>query len=103
MIARQPVRAELVALSIVILAVHAYAQVPQAAPPRSESELVAAGLATAQPAEHPARLVYANRDIVEFRANVLSRTPAERAAGAAQFLDRLVDESTVGPVTTETI
>ncbi len=86
-----------------MLARLAYGQAPTATTPRSESELVAAALASAQPAERPAPLVYANRDIVEFRANVFSRTPAERAAGAALFLDRLVNEGAVGQVTTDTL
>ena len=35
--------------------------------------------ATAVTGEQPARVVFANRVIVEFRATVLSRTPSQRA------------------------
>src|SRR5437899_11684013 len=50
----------------------------------------AAAVAGAQPAAQPATLIYANRPIVVFRATVLWRTPAERAAAAVLFIDRVV-------------
>jgi small-conductance mechanosensitive channel len=62
---------------------------------------IAAAAAAARPAEHPATLVYANRYVVTFRANVLARTPADRAASAVQFLNRLIEEAPTGRVTTE--
>src|SRR6185369_4023170 len=45
----------------------------------------AAAVAGAQSAGPPATLMYANRPIVVFRATVLGRTPAERAAAAVLF------------------
>lgn len=45
-----------------------------------------------------ATLVFQNRPIVEFRATVLSRTPAMRAAVADRFLRGLVDQPRLGPV-----
>src|SRR5215203_5648064 len=88
------------ALSAFLLVAEGSAQAPapgpgasptQAAPPVSESVFDQA-LRTATVAEERASLSYANRQIVEFRATVLSRTPAERASGAKNLLDRLVDE-----------
>jgi hypothetical protein len=58
---------------------------------------VAAAQAEARPAT-PSTLTYANRPIVQFRASVLGRQPAERAAAARYALDRLVDADTMGPV-----
>ena len=62
---------------------------------------VANAARTAQPAEQPARLVFANRTIVEFRATVLSRTPATRAAAVVDLLERLVNEVPGGRVETQ--
>jgi small-conductance mechanosensitive channel len=62
---------------------------------------IAAVTAAARPSEHPATLMYANRYVVTFRAAVLARTPADRAASAVQFLNRLVEEAPNGRVTTE--
>jgi small-conductance mechanosensitive channel len=62
---------------------------------------IAAVAAAARPSEHPAALVYANRHVVTFRANVLARTPADRARSAVQFLDRLVEETPNGRVTSD--
>lgn len=44
--------------------------------------------------------MYANRPIVVFRATVLGRTPAERAAAAVLFIDRVVETSPDARVTT---
>jgi small-conductance mechanosensitive channel len=74
-----------------------------AAPQDSESELrrwAKTALDTARPADRPATLVYANRPIVEFRASVLFRAPAERATAAGHLLDRLVNEAPRAQVTT---
>jgi small-conductance mechanosensitive channel len=60
----------------------------------------AAAAAGAQPAAQSATLIYANRPIVEFRATVLGRTPAERAAAAVLFIDRVVETSPDARVTT---
>jgi small-conductance mechanosensitive channel len=70
-------------------------------------QVALAGVAGAQPAADLARaavesaivnapsatLVFQNRPIVEFRATVLSRTPAMRAAAAERFLRDLVDQA----------
>jgi small-conductance mechanosensitive channel len=53
--------------------------------------------AFAQPAP-PATLVYGNRPIIEFRASILARTPAERVAVAKSLIDRAVASGTSGPV-----
>jgi small-conductance mechanosensitive channel len=57
-------------------------------------------LSVPAPPERSARLVYANRPIVELRAQVLSRMPAERAAAAVRTLDELVARGVTSPVTT---
>ena len=59
---------------------------------------VALGAKSAQVSDAPATLVYANRAVVEFRATVLSRSPAHRAAAAVELLDRLVDEVPAGRI-----
>jgi small-conductance mechanosensitive channel len=61
---------------------------------------IAAVAAAARLSEDPAALVYANRHVVTFRANVFARTPADRAGSAVQFLNRLVAEAPDGRVTT---
>jgi small-conductance mechanosensitive channel len=52
---------------------------------------VANAARTAVPAERSAPLVFANRFIVEFRATVLARSPANRAAAAHDLLGRLIE------------
>src|SRR5262245_7592357 len=51
-------------------------------------------------ADRVATLRYANRPIVQLRAHVLSRQPAERAAAAVLALDRLVTRGVTAPVDT---
>jgi small-conductance mechanosensitive channel len=46
----------------------------------------------------PADLTYHNRQITVFRAAVLSRSPAERAAAARDYIDRIVSEGPPGAV-----
>ena len=46
----------------------------------------------------PSTLVYSNRDIVELRAGLLGRTPAERAAAAFERLDAIAEAGPDGPV-----
>jgi len=55
-----------------------------------------------QPAP-PAALVYGNRPITEFRATLLTRTPAERVAAAQSLLGSIVSSSTVGAVTSHLV
>ena len=51
----------------------------------------------------PATLVFGNRRIVEFRATVLSRTPAMRAAAADRFLRDVVSQAGIGRVGTRSL
>jgi small-conductance mechanosensitive channel len=67
------------------------------APPAQPLPLASA-LQSATPATEPATFSYANRPIVLLRANVLGRSPGERAAGAQRALDVLVAEGIIGPV-----
>ena len=67
--------------------------VPSSQPSSIESAIV--GGATNAP---PATLIYANRPIIQFRASVLGRTPADRAAAVRQVLDRLVDGGAIARV-----
>jgi small-conductance mechanosensitive channel len=64
-----------------------------------QGPLLAAAVATATAGE-PAVLRYNNRPIVTLRATILSRTPAERAAGAVNILDGLVQRGSPGLVAT---
>jgi small-conductance mechanosensitive channel len=77
----------------------------QTPPPRQDPPgvPVSAAIASTETAVPPATLVYANRPIVVFRATTLSRTPAERAAAATYFIDRLVDASPSARVTTQSL
>src|SRR5918993_4778710 len=70
------------------VAAHAQAPVDQAA----------AIPVVAEPAGEAATLTYFNRPILVFRARVLGRSPAERAAGATRALDELVAQGLTGPV-----
>jgi small-conductance mechanosensitive channel len=63
---------------------HVVAQSPDAA-------TAASIIASSKRTEQPATLTYNNREIIELRAQVLGRSPAERAAAANEYLDRLVD------------
>ena len=55
-------------------------------------------LLTATPSSETFTFTYVNRPIVLFRANVLGRSPMERAAGAERALDDLVAQGITGPV-----
>jgi small-conductance mechanosensitive channel len=89
-------------LAIICSAERAAAQSAQ--PPASEPDRLAAAItaaaASAAASDTPAVLRYSNRPIVEFRATVVSRTPATRAAGAVDTLDRLASTIPEGRVTT---
>jgi small-conductance mechanosensitive channel len=75
-----------------------------AEPGRSQTpSATAATVADAHTAAPPATLIYANRPIVEFRATLLGRTPAERAAAASLFIDRVVEASPDARVTTDRV
>ena len=87
---------------VALLADPAAGQTAAAGQPPNGSLEQAAGEAarTAQTSDPPATLVYANRPIVEFRATVFMRTPAERAIVATRLIDRAVDEMPTARVTT---
>jgi small-conductance mechanosensitive channel len=53
---------------------------------------------SAERAGEPSTLVLYNRPIVVFRASVVGRSPAERAAGASRLLHELIDEHVTSPV-----
>jgi len=75
-----------------------------AEPGRSQTpSSVTSAVADAHSAVPPATLSYANRPIVEFRATLLARTPAERAAAATMFIDRVVETSPDARVTTRRV
>jgi small-conductance mechanosensitive channel len=75
--------------------------VQQPSPPDdADAALGRAAAATATVDAPPAPLTFQNREIVWFRATVLSRTPAMRAASVARVLDDLADLPTAGAVTT---
>lgn len=82
------------ALSAAAVAQPAPAPPPQE-PPRSADptgDLARVAVESAIVGAPPATLVFQNRPIVEFRATVLSRTPAMRAAAAQRFLRDLADQ-----------
>jgi small-conductance mechanosensitive channel len=56
---------------------------------------------TATPSSATFTFEYVNRPIVLFKANVLGRSPIERAAGAGRALDDLVSQGIAGPVEAE--
>ena len=81
-------------LSLVLAgSVAASAQAPPAQPPLP----LESALRGATPAAETATFAYANRPIILLRANVLGRSPAERAAGAQRALDDLVEEESPAP------
>jgi small-conductance mechanosensitive channel len=91
----------LVAFAALVMAAPARAQTISVAGSQGDTAAtIALAAAAARPSEHPAPLAYANRYVVTFRANVLGRTPADRAGSAVQFLNRLVEEVPDGRVTT---
>jgi hypothetical protein len=76
----------------------------QTAPSSAEAALAKAAAEQGDVATGPpATFTYANRPIVEFRASLLGRPPAERVAAARLAVDRLVDEGISGTVETQTI
>ena len=91
-------------MRLITLGIAALVVVLAAQPGQSQTQSpAAAAVAGAQSAGPPATLMYANRPIVVFRATVLGRTPAERAAAAVLFIDRIVDASPDAHVTTERV
>ena len=69
---------------------------------RSIDSILEVAAAQAEPGAPPARLVFQNRFITEFRASLVRRLPEDRAAGARQALDRVARDRVVGRVTTRT-
>jgi small-conductance mechanosensitive channel len=69
---------------------------PEASPERSRE--MASAVLQAVPSTETATVTFFNRPIVELRATVLGRSPAERARTAERTLDDLVGEHIAGPV-----
>ena len=90
------------ALGVFLLGGYARAQTPQESA-QAQAQAIDAAAGTAQPSGQVATLTYANRPIVQFRATVMSRTPAERVIGANYLLGRLVDEHPRGIVGTSVL
>jgi len=91
-------------MRLITLGIAALVVVLAAQPGQSQTQSpTTAAVAGAQAAAQPATLIYANRPIVVFRATVLGRTPAERAAAAVLFIDRVLDTSPDARVTTERV
>lgn len=86
-------------LGLLLVARPAQAQSEVGPEPRDPTELSSSAVAESRPAAQPATLTFANRPIVEFRASLFSRTPAERVAAATRFIDQIVDQSTSTTVT----
>jgi small-conductance mechanosensitive channel len=86
----RPVPLRLVALASLLTA---FAVVPVRVAAQDLSQLVS----TATPGQ-AAALTYNNRQIVVFHAAVLSRSPAERAQAAREYIDRLVSDGLSGAV-----
>ena len=102
MIANRLPRIILCALGVFLLGGSARAQTPQESA-QAQAQAIDAAAGTAQPSGQVATLTYANRPIVQFRATVMSRTPAERVTGANYVLARLVDEHPRGIVGTSVL
>ena len=71
--------------------------------PQTASDVVRAMVLMSTTSAPPATLSFHNRDIVEFQATVLSRTPAMRAASVRRLLRDLVDRRQAGPVTSRQV
>jgi small-conductance mechanosensitive channel len=95
-------RCGLAILVVALIAARTDAQTGAAgeAPSDPLAAAIASAARVAQRTDEPATLVYANRPIITFRATILSRTPAARAAAASQALDSLVAQVPGGEVTT---
>ncbi len=90
-------------IAVLVTAAPGRAQPAPADPDQSVPPPAPAPPTHSAPAPPPATLVFVNRPIVTFRATVLSHPPAERAAAARQYLERLVADGPTGPVTTATV
>jgi small-conductance mechanosensitive channel len=84
----------LVVLLAAVLATAARAQ---------DAPVTAAQVSSPAPADQAATLTFVNRPIVELRAQVLSRMPADRAAAAVRTLDSLVARGVTAPVSTQSV
>src|SRR5262245_61433938 len=73
------------------------AQRPPEASPQQSRDLASAVL-QASPSSDAVTVAFFNRPIVELRATVLGRSPAERARTTERTLDDLVREHIAGPV-----
>ena len=96
----RPPRLAAVVFGLVLAILPLSAQTPA---PQGNAELSAAAIADAQPSTQSATLRYANRTIVDFRATLLSRTPAERAAAATRFIDQVVESGSAVTVSAQPV
>jgi small-conductance mechanosensitive channel len=93
--------AALVLAGLAWVPVFAQLQAPPAgaAPAGTEQQTrLASGIVSRVPDDQFAQLSFANRYIITFRASVVPRDPAERAAGARRALERLTGAGLAGPV-----
>src|SRR4051812_18273833 len=67
-------------------------------PSPAQSRDVATAVLEAAPSQDTATVTFFNRSIVDLRATVLGRGPAERARAAARRLDDLAADAVAGPV-----
>jgi small-conductance mechanosensitive channel len=88
------------ALSVAVLwATPLLAQAPAADSPQAPPAASLTSAVSVERTSEPATLTFFNRPIVTFRARVLGRLPAERAAGARRLLEEEVEGDPVGTVT----
>jgi small-conductance mechanosensitive channel len=93
----------LAAGALVLVASLATAQTVPAAPERPSPEAIAAAAASAAVPAPPVALTFGNRFILQLRAAVLGRPPADRVAVARGTLDQLVAAGITAPVQTRQI
>jgi len=91
----------LLSLAILCLFLWPSTGATEGSPASQEPQPAAAPVTTAaavEPAGQTATLTFSNRPIVVYRATVMGRPPAERAAVAARLLQGLVDDRLSGPI-----
>jgi len=86
---------------LVMVSVPAFAQPIPAQMSDQIGEAIASAAKSADLSQPPAPLVYTNRQIITLRAGVLGRSPATRAEGVVNLLDRIVHGPPAGQVTTQ--
>jgi len=86
-------------LTLVLVAIPAWAQPPADNPPRSQDPR----LSEAVDSSNAVVLSYANRPITRLRARVLADMPADRARVTISIIDQLVGNNIAGPVTSRDV